>query len=174
MRRRNRRSDQERDTQLRTIRDLMMAAARRGAWLTLGEIARLTEIGEASVSAQLRHLRKLRHGRHRVEKRVRPARLVAAKATERRVVGKRRPEGAPTIWEYRVLPPAERTPSGRAHEYEHEAAAQEAFIRDAVCADVAGSAQQGCFSARAAASLRRPNRAIASTRVEASDAQARA
>jgi len=57
------------DTQLHAIRDLMLSAAQRGAWMTLREIAGLTEIGEASISAQLRHLRKARHGRHRVEKR---------------------------------------------------------------------------------------------------------
>ena len=57
------------DTQLHAIRDLMLSAAQRGAWMTLSEIAGLTEIGEASISAQLRHLRKARHGRHRVEKR---------------------------------------------------------------------------------------------------------
>ncbi len=68
-----------RDTQLHKIRDLMFAASQRGAWMTLGEIARLTEIGEASISAQLRHLRKRRHGRHRVEKRRRMARAVAPK-----------------------------------------------------------------------------------------------
>jgi len=86
------------DTQLHTIRDLMFSAARRGAWLTLGEIARLTEFGEASISAQLRHLRKLRHGRHRVEKRLRFER--EAGANEKR----RRGEVA-TTWEYRVWPP---------------------------------------------------------------------
>src|SRR3954466_4881498 len=63
-----------RETQLRLIRELRQAAARRGAWLTLGEIARLTDVGEASISAQLRHLRKESHGGHRVEKRVRQTR----------------------------------------------------------------------------------------------------
>lgn len=86
------------DTQLHTIRDLMLSAARRGAWLTLGEIARLTEFGEASISAQLRHLRKLRHGRHRVEKRLRFERAAGAS-------GKRRRGEVATTWEYRVWPP---------------------------------------------------------------------
>lgn len=165
------RSNQDRDTQLRTIRDLMLAAARRGAWLTLGEIGGLTEIGEASVSAQLRHLRKLRHGRHRVEKRVRPARpIMASEDRGRRAVGKRPSAAAPTIWEYRVLPPTGRGVSARASE--REAATQGPLTEDAFFADVAGSAQQNCFSARAAASVRCPSRAIARTRVEASDAQA--
>jgi hypothetical protein len=94
-----------RDTQLHTIRDLMFAALRRGAWLTLGEIARLTEIGEASVSAQLRHLRKRRHGRHVVEKRRRLARAAATKTTGgRRRVRRTRFTPEPLRWEYRVLP----------------------------------------------------------------------
>lgn len=101
------RSDEHHDTQLHTIRDLMISAARRGDWLTLGEIARLTEIGEASISAQLRHLRKWRHGRHKVEKRIRascsgPAELPSGKGSGR----KNRSIAGPTIWEYRVLPSA--------------------------------------------------------------------
>lgn len=100
--------EQVRETQLNAIRDLMLSASQRGAWLTLGEIARLTEIGEASISAQLRHLRKRRYGRHRVEKRVRLTRPAAGSAHEEGNAGKRRRAAAgPTIWEYRVLPPAE-------------------------------------------------------------------
>jgi hypothetical protein len=144
------RSSEDRETQLRSIRDLMLAAAKRGAWLTLGEIARLTDFGEASVSAQLRHLRKLQHGRHRVEKRVRRARRGTANVTyEIGIVGKRRAEGTPTIWEYRVLPPAGRGFSGRpdrigARAHAREAAAQASFTEseDERCADVAGSMQQ--------------------------------
>lgn len=40
-----------------------------GAWLSLGRIATLTGDPEASVSAQLRHLRKARFGGHQVDKR---------------------------------------------------------------------------------------------------------
>jgi hypothetical protein len=93
---------QNRETQLHAIRDLMISAAGRGAWLTLGEIARLTEIGEASISAQLRHLRKARHGRHRVEKR--PRRNPARDDFERTARSKSRRGGGAVIWEYRVLP----------------------------------------------------------------------
>lgn len=39
-----------------------------GAWRTLEDIARLTGDPQASVSAQLRHLRKDRFGKHTVEK----------------------------------------------------------------------------------------------------------
>ena len=47
-----------------TIRDLMLD----GRWRTLGEIAEKTDYPEASISAQLRHLRKPRFGKFRVEK----------------------------------------------------------------------------------------------------------
>ena len=86
------RNDHNDPTQLEAIRDLMLAANARGAWLTLAEIAEPTEIGEASISAQLRHLRKARHGRYRVEKRLR----VANAAKNAREIGP---------WEYRVCAP---------------------------------------------------------------------
>jgi hypothetical protein len=93
---------EEDETQLAAIRELMMRAFDRGVWLTLGEIAEATEFGEASISAQLRHLRKAHHGGYRVEKRRRwPAR--AAAATPRKIHDARR---GPVIWEYHVLPPA--------------------------------------------------------------------
>jgi hypothetical protein len=57
------------ETQFAAIRDLMIEASNRGAWLTLAEIAESTEFGEASISAQLRHMRKLRFGHYRVDKR---------------------------------------------------------------------------------------------------------
>jgi hypothetical protein len=64
------RSNAEHDaTQFGAIRDLMLEASTRGDWLTLAEIAASTEFGEASISAQLQHLRKPRFGHYRVEKR---------------------------------------------------------------------------------------------------------
>lgn len=51
-------------TQLNRIRDYMLTAG----WRTLGEIAQATGDHEASVSAQLRHLRKARFGAYVVEK----------------------------------------------------------------------------------------------------------
>jgi predicted transcriptional regulator len=42
---------------------------RDGRWRSLDEIARATGDPDASISAQLRHLRKPRFGGHRVEKR---------------------------------------------------------------------------------------------------------
>jgi len=58
------------------------ALMRDGRWRTLAEIAEATGDPPASVSAQLRHLRKPRFGAHRVEKR-------------------RRSGG---LWEYRLCP----------------------------------------------------------------------
>jgi hypothetical protein len=60
---------------------------RAAAWRTLAEIARATRYPEASVSAQLRHLRKSRFGGYRVRKRLRR--------------GEREFQHGPT-WEYRV------------------------------------------------------------------------
>lgn len=88
-------------TQLAAIRELTTRASARGTWLTLAEIAEATEFAEASISAQLRHLRKAHHGGYHVEKRHRcSARGVA---TMRKIRDTRR---GPVIWEYRVLPPA--------------------------------------------------------------------
>jgi hypothetical protein len=91
----------EDETQLAAIRELTTRASARGIWLTLAEIAEATEFAEASISAQLRHLRKAHHGGYHVEKRHRwSARGVA---TMRTIRDTRR---GPVIWEYRVLPPA--------------------------------------------------------------------
>ena len=62
--------DEERDgarlaRQHEVIRDLMLD----GEWRTLAYIASRTGFPEASVSAQLRHLRKPRFGSYRVDKR---------------------------------------------------------------------------------------------------------
>lgn len=57
--------DNERLTgQILRIFDLM----RDGEWRTLGDIAKATGDPEASISAQLRHLRKKRFGAHGLEK----------------------------------------------------------------------------------------------------------
>jgi len=55
--------------QLRRIFDCM----KDGRWRTLNEIEEITGDGQASISAQLRHLRKARFGSHEVEKRRRGA-----------------------------------------------------------------------------------------------------
>ena len=61
---------------------------RDGEWRTLGEIATATGDPEASVSAQLRHLRKARFGHHQVEKR-------------------RRGHPKRGLWEYQLIPTEE-------------------------------------------------------------------
>ncbi len=45
------------------------AAMQDGKWLTLGELETITGDPQASISAQLRHLRKPRFGSHQIEKR---------------------------------------------------------------------------------------------------------
>jgi hypothetical protein len=92
---------EEDETQLAAIRELMTRARARGIWLTLAEIAEATEFAEASISAQLRHLRKAHHGGYHVEKRRRQS--VRGAPTMRKIPDARR---GPMIWEYRVLPPA--------------------------------------------------------------------
>jgi len=92
------------ETQLEIIRDVMLTSSRAGTWLTLGEIAEQTQFGEASISAQLRHLRKPRHGSYIVEKR-------------RRAENGRAPEepggvSSAGFWEYQVLPRAQHAGGG--------------------------------------------------------------
>jgi len=49
-------------SQREVLRDTMLKATGYGLWLTLQEVARLTMFGEASISAQSRHLRKREYG----------------------------------------------------------------------------------------------------------------
>lgn len=58
-------------SQREVLRDVMMSAAECGTWLTLRELARMTNYGETSISAQLRHLRKERYGAFVIDKQVR-------------------------------------------------------------------------------------------------------
>jgi hypothetical protein len=85
----------KRPTQMERVRNFMLRGEEFGGgsapWRTLGEIARVTRYPEASVSAQLRHLRKQRFGGYRVKKRLR-----------RSDAGEREIQRGPT-WEYRVL-----------------------------------------------------------------------
>ena len=76
-------------TQREVLRDVMLSAGECGAWLTLHELAGLTHYGEASISAQLRHLRKPQNGAFVVEKRLRQNQIV--RGTE---IG--------SVWEYRL------------------------------------------------------------------------
>ena len=80
-------------SQREIIRDVMLAAADCDTWLTLGELRALTRYGEASISAQLRHLRKLENGAYEVVKRHREDAGPARAGTDGR---------GECVWEYRV------------------------------------------------------------------------
>lgn len=75
--------------QREVLRDVMLVAAKYGAWMTLRELSRLTGYAEASISAQLRHLKLARHGGFVLEKRIRRGEVV-------------RSEEHFVVWEYRI------------------------------------------------------------------------
>ena len=77
--------------QKEVIRDVMLSAGQCATWLTLDELAKLTHYPPASISAQLRHMRKPRFGAYEVVKRCR----TVDKAM--------RAEGFGAVWEYSVL-----------------------------------------------------------------------
>jgi hypothetical protein len=81
-------------SQREVIRDVMLAAADCDTWLTLGELRGLTHFGEASISAQLRHLRKLENGGHDVSKQRREGAVVARVSADGR---------GECVWEYRIM-----------------------------------------------------------------------
>jgi len=68
----------------------MLSASQCETWLTLDELAKLTHCPQASISAQLRHLRKPRFGGFELEKRPR--------ASGRLLRG----EDYGPVWEYRL------------------------------------------------------------------------
>ena len=76
-------------TQREVLHDVMLEAANYGAWMTLRELSRLTGYAEASISAQLRHLKLARHGGFALEKRIRRGEVV-------------RSEEHFVVWEYRM------------------------------------------------------------------------
>jgi hypothetical protein len=80
-------------SQREVIRDVMLAAADCDTWLTLGELRALTRYGEASISAQLRHLRKRENGGYEVAKRHREGVVLAHVAADGR---------GECVWEYQV------------------------------------------------------------------------
>ncbi len=77
--------------QREVIRDVMLSAGQCATWLTLDELAKLTHYPPASISAQLRHLRKPRFGGYEVVKRCR--------AVDKAM----RADGFGAVWEYSVL-----------------------------------------------------------------------
>ena len=68
----------------------MLSARECETWLTLDELAKLTHYPPASISAQLRHLRKPQNGGFVVKKRPRTSSVVL------------RGEDFGTVWEYQV------------------------------------------------------------------------
>ena len=70
--------------------DVMLSAGSCETWLTLVELSRMTPYGEASISAQLRHLRKPQYGAFVVDKRRREVAEVMCAV-----------EHGP-VWEYRL------------------------------------------------------------------------
>jgi len=95
--------------QREVIRDVMLSAGQCVTWLTLDELAKLTHYPPASISAQLRHLRKPEHGSFLVVKRCR--------AVDRAM----RAEGFGAVWEYSVMQerraPARKKVDRRRREY---------------------------------------------------------
>jgi len=75
--------------QRQVLRDVMFSASECGTWLTLDELAKLTHYPPASISAQLRHLRKAEYGGFLVEKR-------------RREVDEVPRQDFGVVWEYRL------------------------------------------------------------------------
>jgi hypothetical protein len=71
--------------------DVMLSARECETWLTLDELAKLTHYPPASISAQLRHLRKPECGAYVMEKRLRKAGRVL------------RGEDFGAVWEYQLM-----------------------------------------------------------------------
>src|SRR5262245_27858588 len=77
------------------LRDVMLSATECDTWLTLEELARVTRYPAAGISAQLRHLRKPRHGGFLLRKRCR--------AVEKTPLSRVEVEFAHgPLWEYRL------------------------------------------------------------------------
>jgi hypothetical protein len=76
------------------LREVMLSAQECDTWLTLEELAHMTSYPPASISAQLRHLRKTRHGGYRLDKRCRPTAKHLSRVEDRGVNG--------PVWEYQL------------------------------------------------------------------------
>ncbi len=70
--------------------DVMLSASQCDTWLTLDELANLTHYPPASISAQLRHLRKPEFGAYELDKRTRASGKIL------------RGEDFGTVWEYQL------------------------------------------------------------------------
>jgi len=87
------------------LSDVMLSARECETWLTLEELAKLTHYPPASISAQLRHLRKPEYGGFMLDKRPRS-------------IGKGlRGEDFGVVWEYRLRRRIRRIRIGKRREY---------------------------------------------------------
>lgn len=100
------RAGDRRPLQRDVLRAVMLSANEGDTWLTLEELARITRFPAASISAQLRHFRKPRHGGFCLRKR---CRAVAKPLSSGVVAGF--PITGP-LWEYRLQRPVRRVPLG--------------------------------------------------------------
>jgi rhamnogalacturonyl hydrolase YesR len=80
----------ERKTQREIVREVLLCAAGHEQWMTLGELSRKTRYPEASISAQLRHLRKAANGGYVVKKRRRAVEEAARESKHE------------LVWEYQM------------------------------------------------------------------------
>jgi hypothetical protein len=101
-------------SQREVLRDVMLSAARYGTWLTLRELSRVTNYGETSISAQLRHLRKARYGAFVIDKQVRkcgdnPGAAERGAVWEYRLRGVWRPQTRRDWFGAPLLPPSSPT-----------------------------------------------------------------
>ena len=81
--------------QREVLRDVMLSASECDTWLTLEELARITRYPAASISAQLRHLRKPRNGGFLLRKRCRARTQTPMSRVEMEFA-------AGPLWEYRL------------------------------------------------------------------------
>ena len=72
-------------TQREILRDVLLSAAECNSWLTLNELTEMTCYAQASISAQLRHLRKRQYGGYKIEKRRRQEEETHLVSTHERV-----------------------------------------------------------------------------------------
>ena len=94
-------------SQREVLRDVLLSATECSSWLTLRELSQLTQFGEASISAQLRHLRKPKYGSYVVEKRVRRDAIVRDAehgAIWEYRLRQRNSVGTQTVWMSKALP----------------------------------------------------------------------
>jgi hypothetical protein len=110
-------------TQRDVLQDVMLSANECGAWLTLNELAAMTRYPAASISAQLRHLKKPMFGNFVLKKRIRETADIFSgnahgvvweyRLTRRRRVSLQRSQFAKSATDSLALPPVSRENDGR-------------------------------------------------------------